>query len=374
MESSDKSKMVYRYLGNSGLKVSLLSFGTMLTEHTEETEKAWLECAKLAFDSGINYFDSAEVYGFGKGDELLGRAIKENEWRREDLVIAVKFFIGSGPNRNGLSRKKIIEATRASLKRMDLDYCDIVYAHRDDHETPLEEICRAFNWLIKKGYAFYWGTSAWPADMITEAIKICDQHGWYRPVVDQAEYNCLVRQHLEKSNVRLFENYRYGISAWSPLGGGFLTGKYNDGVIPDDSRYGKNDMFKGFAWDKYIGEHIKEKTLKILKGLKELADELGVTQAQLALAWVLVNQDVSTCIIGASKVSQLKSNLGALDLIAKWDKDLEAKVEAILDNTPQRDFNFKHWGVLPARREKVVKYNTKLGQIEYKDDYDTYFC
>ena len=190
MEStSDKPKMVYRYLGNSGLKVSLFSFGTMLKEYNTETEATWLECAKYAHDHGINYFDSAEMYGAGKGDKLLGRAIKEHGWRREDLVISVKMFGGSTPNTNGLSRKKIIESTMKSLKNMDLEYCDLVFAHRWETETPLEETCRAFNWLIKKGYALYWATSAWPEDMIVEAIKICDKNRWHRPIADQCEYN-----------------------------------------------------------------------------------------------------------------------------------------------------------------------------------------
>jgi aryl-alcohol dehydrogenase-like predicted oxidoreductase len=189
MEKDGKSKMVYRYLGNTGMKVSLFAFGTMLVDYTEETEKNWIECADHAFKAGINFFDSAEMYGRGKGDALLGRAIKELGWRREDLVISCKMFGGMTENTNGLSRKKIIESCKNSLKHMGLEYCDIVFAHRWETDTPLEETCRAFNWLIKKGYALYWATSAWPEDLIMEAIKICDKHGWYRPIADQCEYN-----------------------------------------------------------------------------------------------------------------------------------------------------------------------------------------
>ena len=172
MEAKVNPKMIYRYLGNTGLKVSLLSYGTMLSEYTEETEARWQECAKYAFENGINYFDSSDMYGAGKGDKMLGRTIKENGWEREDLVISVKTFFGFSPNRGGLSRKKIIESVKASLKDMGLDYCDIVFAHRWETETPLEETCKAFNWLINKGYAFYWSTSAWPEEMIIEAIKL----------------------------------------------------------------------------------------------------------------------------------------------------------------------------------------------------------
>ena len=172
MESQVNPKMIYRYLGNSGLKVSILSYGTMLAEYNPDTEARWQECAKLAYESGINYFDSAVMYGDGKGDELLGRTIKEYGWKREDLVISVKVFFGNPPKRWGLSRKQIIENAKLSLKRMGLDYCDLVFAHRWEAETPLEETCKAFNWLINKGYAMYWSTSAWPEEMIVEAIKL----------------------------------------------------------------------------------------------------------------------------------------------------------------------------------------------------------
>ena len=165
--------MIYRYLGNTGLKVSILSFGTMLAKHTEKDESQWLECAKAAYDAGVNYFDSAEIYGRGQGDELLGKAIKDFGWNRDSLVISVKISnFGKGPNDHFMSRKHIIEGTKASLKRMELDYCDLVFSHRPDFEAPLEETCRAFDWLIRKGYARYWATSAWPTEMIHEAIGI----------------------------------------------------------------------------------------------------------------------------------------------------------------------------------------------------------
>lgn len=366
-QTDQKSKMVYRYLGNTGLKVSLLSFGTMLVNYTEEAEKTWIECAKIAFDNGINYFDSAEAYGNGKGDKLLGKAIKENGWRREDLVISVKLFSGMGPNSSGLSRKKIIESTKRSLENMGLDYCDLVFAHRWETETPLEETCKAFNWLINKGYATYWCTSAWPEEMIMEAIKICDKKGWIRPVADQCEYNCLIREHVEVSYRRLFEKYGYGTTIWSPLGGGMLTGKYNEGELPEGSRYKEGPMFRNFAWDKYMGPDKKEKTKKMLKGLKEMAEEIGATQAQLALAWTLVNKDVSTCIIGASKVSQMESNLKALEIAANWKPEFEERINKLLDNEPSARLNWLTWTPYPSRRKESLQFDMELGKVQHRE-------
>lgn len=366
-ESKVNPRMIYRYLGNTGLKVSLLSFGTMLTEYTEESEASWIECAQAAVDAGVNYIDSAEMYGNGKGDELLGKAIKQQGWKREELVVAVKLFFGYTPNTVGLSRKKIIEGCKLSLKRMGLCYTDLIFAHRWELGTPLEETCKAFNWLINKGYALYWGTSAWPADMIVDAIKICDKKGWHRPVADQCEYNCLIREDVEKSYRRLFENYGYGTTIWSPLGGGFLTGKYNDGSIPEGSRFDKNEMFKNFSWNKYIGGEKRDKVIALLKGLKDTADELGVTQAELVLAWTLVNKDVHTCIIGASKISQIESNLKSVELATKWTQELEDKVSAILANEPESRSNWLTWKPIDARRKVQLKLDMALGTVEYKD-------
>ena len=230
--------MPYRYLGNSGLKVSVLSYGTMLMDYTEENNLKWIECAKALFKAGVNYFDSSEFYGFGQGDRNLGRAIKEFECERKDLVIAVKVFHGGfGPNRRGLSRKHIIEATKRCLKNMDLEYCDLVFAHRPSYNIDLEETCKAFGWLVNKGYAKYWCTSTWESEMIAEAIKICEILDIPAPIADQCEYSCLQREIVEKDYRRLFERFGYGTTVWSPLAGGLLTGKYNDGAIVEDSRY-----------------------------------------------------------------------------------------------------------------------------------------
>ena len=300
--------MTYRYLGNTGLRVSVLSFGTMLTNYYDEDNEKWLACAKAAYDLGVNYFDSAEIYGMGDGDRLLGRAIKEFGWERKSLVISVKILTaGGGTNDNCMSRKHIIEGTKASLERMGIDYCDLVFSHRPDYETPLEETCRAFSWLIDHGYAKYWCTSTWPAQLVTEAIGICEELNLHKPAADQCQYNCLHRVEVEHDYARVFDRFGYGSTVWSPLAMGLLSGKYNDGVIPEDSRFGRSEAFKGLAWGSQMGDHIIEERKRMFSELKEAADELGATQAELALAWVLVNKDVSTCIFGATKVSQVES-------------------------------------------------------------------
>ena len=300
--------MSYRYLGNTGLRVSVLSFGTMLTNYYDEDNEKWLECAKAAYDLGVNYFDSAEIYGMGDGDRLLGRAIKDNGWERKSLVIAVKIATaGGGTNDNFMSRKHIIEGTKASLERMGVDYCDLVFSHRPDFDTPLEETCRAFSWLIDKGYAKYWCTSTWPAYLITEAIGICEELNLHKPVADQVQYNCLHRGEVEHDYARLIDRFGYGTTVWSPLCQGLLSGKYNDGVIPEDSRFGRSEIFKNFGWGMMMGDDVIEARKKMFAELKAAADELGCTQAELALAWVIVSKDVSTCIFGATKVSQVES-------------------------------------------------------------------
>ena len=359
-----KSKMTYRYLGNSGIKVSILSFGTMLTNYYEEDKKAWLECANAAYEGGVNYFDSAEIYGMGDGDRLLGQAIKQFEWKRESLVISVKLmYDGTGPNRSGLSRKHIIEGCKDSLKRMDLDYCDLVFAHRPFAYCPLEETCRAFSWLIDKGYAKYWCTSTWPAEMIVEAIEICDELGLHKPVADQCQYNALSRTDMEQYFPRIFEEYGYGSTVWSPLHMGLLTGKYNNLEIPEDSRFGKSEPFKNFIWDENLTEEDKEKKKKMLAELKATADDIGCTQAELCLAWVIVNKDVSTCIFGASKLSQVESNLKSLEVAEKWTPEIEERINKALDNEPSLGIDYLTFKPFPSRRKERIDYNFKKGGI-----------
>ena len=219
-------KMVYRFLGNSGLKVSVLSFGTWLTAHDAKAEQAVIECVKECYDNGINFFDTAEAYGFGVAEETLGKAIKNLETKRENLVISTKILrAGVGENDKFLSRKHILEGLNNSLTRMDLEYVDVVFCHRPDYETPLEETCRAMHYLIEKGLAFYWGTSEWTAERVTDAVRICERLNLHKPICDQCQYNMLVRERYEKEYKPLFDKFGYGTTIWSPLAGGILSGK-----------------------------------------------------------------------------------------------------------------------------------------------------
>ena len=344
--------MIYRNLGNTGLKVSVLSFGNWVTGHDEKAEENQIQIIKKAYESGINFFDTAEAYGFGVGEKLLGKAIKSLDAKRSDLVISTKLFLSVKPNsnpinQNGLSRKHIMEGMNQSLKNLDLEYVDIVFCHRPDYETPLEEVCRGMSDLIKQGKAFYWSTSEWPASLIAAALEICKYQHLHLPIADQCEYNLLVREKMEKEYAPVFQRYSYGTTIWSPLASGFLSGKYNDGVQPDDSRL-KDPQYERI-WNKYI--NMKD-IFKKLKAFNELAKELGVSQAQLAIAWIIANEDVSTCILGASKMSQLEDNLKALDLLAKWNKDIDERINKIFDNEPEPILNFRTWTPYPNRRLK----------------------
>ena len=305
MEESKGPKMAYRYLGNSGLRVSVLSYGTWLTAHDPDSERAIIDCVKASYAAGVNFFDTAEIYGAGVAETILGKAIKELPCERKDIVVSSKYMkCGDGPNDRMCGKKHIYEGVRASLKRMDLDYFDVVFSHRPDDYTPLEETCRAFDAIIRDGLAFYWATSEWSSARITRAIEICKRLNLHEPIADQCQYHALHRERPEEGYRPVYEDYGYGTTIWSPLAGGVLTGKYNEGVAPEGSRYNDNSFAKNAIWPSYFGtDELKEKNTKILKGLKEIADEVGCTQAQLAIAWVIVNKDISTCIFGATKVS-----------------------------------------------------------------------
>ena len=256
-----KVPMEYRYLGNTGIKVSVLGLGNMMTNYDQAGEDAQNEIVKVALDAGVNFFDTAEMYGFGEGERMLGRTIKKFELRRQDIVITNKIFVAGmpgtvGPNRVGLSRKHIIEGALDGLEKMDQEYVDVIYAHRPDLETPLEEQCRAFNWLIEHGKALYWGTSEWSPERLTKAIDLCDRKGWHRPVCDQSEYNCLVRTRFEEGLRPLYEDFKLGTTTWSPLAQGLLSGKYNGGDIPEDARF-TSPFFKSLTWGRYMGTEEK---------------------------------------------------------------------------------------------------------------------
>ena len=226
----------------------------------------------------MNFFDTAEAYGMGYAETSLGRIFKELNVKREDVVVSTKIFrIGQGPNDALLSRKHIIEGLTNSLKRLQLDYVDVVFCHRPDYETPLEETVAAMNWCIESGKAFYWGTSEWPADRIAKAIEICAAKGFHKPIVEQCEYNMMIRQKMEKEYRRLFSEQKYGTTIWSPIAGGILAGKYNDGTIPDGSRFTLEHPVIQAKWNKFFAADCKEKRIKDLQAIGEYARELGVT-------------------------------------------------------------------------------------------------
>jgi len=346
MESLKKSKMIYRYLGNSGLKVSVLSWGNWI--NTKDENEITLETVKLALENGINFFDTAEIYGFGEGETSLGNAFKKLAPRREDLVVSTKIFrSGMGVNDAFLSRKHIIEGLNNSLKRLQLDYVDVVFCHRFDCSTPLEETCRAMNWLINQGKAFYWGTSEWSASEIGEAHVVCEKLGLIKPIVEQCQYNMLVREKMENEFVHLFKTTKLGTTVWSPLFSGVLTGKY----INETPKGSRLDAFAANA-KLHHSLYLKNKTIwdeKLLK-LREIAERLGFSLTQLALAWVIKNTDVSTCIVGASKPEQLAENLKSLELLEIYSAEIEEEVEAILTNSPLAEIEWLTFSRMQTRR------------------------
>ena len=342
----DSSKMEYRYLGPTGLRVSIVSWGNWVNN---ANDKLTVDSVKFCLDHGINFFDTAECYGLGGAETSLGKAFKELNVQREKIVVSTKIYrIGMDPNDSFLSRKHIIEGIRNSLKRLQLDYVDVVFCHRYDRYTPLEETCRAMNWVIDNGLAHYWGTSQWSASQIMEAYKICDKLNLMPPVVEQAHYNMMTRDRIEGEYRDLFKRYRMGTTIWSPLESGILAGRYLNG-IPEDSRF--NIKHDGAQTDiKPYLDHKKEWDDKLLK-LKEIAEKkLNCSLAQLALAWIIANPDCSTTILGASRVSQLEENVKAVEIYKKLDKDLLLEIEKILDNVPKGEIDYRDWKELPSRR------------------------
>ena len=320
--------MQYRRLGRSGLRVSTLSLGSWVTYHNQVDDHAAVELMAAAFDAGVNFFDNAEAYARGRSEEVMGRAIKQLAWPRLNYVVSTKFFWGldregDAVNRKDtLNRKYLMQAMDGSLARMGLDFIDLIYCHRPDPHTPLEETVRAMSDLITQGKALYWGTSEWSAADIYSAWHLADRHGWHKPVMEQPQYNLFYRQRVEKEYARLYQDTGLGLTTWSPLASGLLTGKYRDGV-PDGSRGAMDSM--AFLRDGLLDQ---QKNAAVA-ALAPIAQELGCTLAQMALAWVAHNPQVSTVITGASKLSQLQSNLGALDVLDKLTPEVKARIDAI---------------------------------------------
>ena len=322
--------MEYRFLGNTGLKVSSLSLGAWVTFGDQLDVDAAYQIMKEAYDHGVNFFDNAEAYAAGQAEVVMGKVLKKAGWKRSDLILSTKIFWGGeGPNDKGLSRKHIIEGTNAALERMQTEYVDLIYCHRPDPYTPIEETVRAMNHVINTGKAFYWGTSEWSSEEIREAYEVSRREHLIAPSMEQPQYNMLHREKLEKEYLNLFKDYKMGTTIWSPLASGILSGKYNDG-IPENSRLAKGE----YKWllDKYKAMEWKDRAKKLLK----LANNMNVSMAQMAIAWVLKNQNVSTVITGASKVEQLRQNMKSLDVVEKLDKATMDEIETILNNKPEQ--------------------------------------
>jgi voltage-dependent potassium channel beta subunit len=317
--------MEYRHLGRTGIKVSELSLGSWITFNNQVDVQAAVEIMSAAYDVGVNFFDNAEAYASGKSEEVMGAALKQLGWRRGSYLVTTKLYWGlhQGVNeRNTLNRKRLIEGINGSLQRLQLDYVDVIYCHRSDKATPIDETVWAMHNIIEWGKAFYWGTSEWSADEIVAAIQIAERHHLHKPVTEQPEYNLFDRKRCEVEYARLFKDYGYGATTFSPLASGLLTGKYLNG-IPEDSRA----ALKGNDWlhDSVTDE---DKLAKV-RALQPIAKELGCTLSQLSLAWVLKNPNVSTVITGASRVEQLHENLKATEIAPKLTLEVMERIDEV---------------------------------------------
>lgn len=325
--------MEYRRLGRAGINVSVLSLGSWVTFHNQVDVNSAAEMMSAAYDNGVNFFDNAESYASGKSEQVMGAALKKLGWRRSSYLVSTKFYWGlnKGPNeRNTLNRKRLLDAIDGSLRRYDLDYIDLIYCHRPDRQTPIEETARAMQDIVQSGKAIYWGVSEWSADEIRAAWAICDRYGWHKPMMEQPQYNLFNRQRVEVEYARLYQDIGLGTTIWSPLASGMLTGKYNDG-IPENSR----GALKGFDW---LQDELTNKDMiaKVRK-LQPIAMELGCTMAQFSIAWCAKNPNVSTVILGASRVDQVHENLKALEVLPKLTPEIMEQVDRIVGKPQVED-------------------------------------
>ena len=319
--------MKYRHLGKTGIQVSELSFGSWVTFHNQADVKLAVDMMAAAYEAGVNFFDNAEVYAGGKSEKVMGEALKQLKWRRGSYLISTKFYWGlnNGINeKNTLNRKRLIEGIQASLERLQLDYVDLIYCHRHDPTTPIEETVWAMHNIIEWGQALYWGTSEWSASEIVQAIEIAERHHLHKPVVEQPQYNMFERKRMEGDYTRFYKEYNYGSTIWSPLASGLLSGKYNKG-IPKDSR----GALKGYEWLK--NKLTDEQKLAKVAALEPIAKELGCTLSQLALAWCLKNPFVSTVITGASRVEQVHENMKASEVVDKITPEIMETIDMIFE-------------------------------------------
>lgn len=325
--------MQYRHLGKAGIRVSELSFGSWVTFHNQAGVKSAVEMMAAAYDAGVNFFDNAEVYAGGKSEEVMGEALKQLKWRRGSYLVSTKLFWGlhDGINeKNTLNRKRLIEGINGSLQRLQMEYVDLIYCHRPDKTTPIEETVWAMHNIVEWGKAMYWGTSEWSASEIIEAIQIAERHHLHKPIVEQPQYNMFERQRMEGDYVRFYKEYGYGSTIWSPLASGLLSGKYKNG-IPADSR----GALKGYEW--LHNTLTNQEKLARVAALEPVAADLGCSLSQLALAWCLKNPFVSTVITGASRVEQVHENMQAAAVVDKITPEVLDRIDAIFGVRKQEE-------------------------------------
>jgi voltage-dependent potassium channel beta subunit len=325
--------MEYRHLGKTGIRVSELSFGSWVTFHTQAGVDDAVEMMSVAYDDGVNFFDNAESYAGGKSEEVMGAALKQLGWRRGSYLVSTTLYWGLHDNvneRNTLNRKRLIEGINGSLERLQLDYVDLLYCHRPDKTTPIEETVWAMHNIIEWGKALYWGTSEWSAAEIVSAIEIAGRHHLHKPVTEQPRYNLFERQRFSKEYERVYKDYGYGTTTFSPLANGLLTGKYSKG-IPVDSRA----ALEGYDW--MHDQVTDQQKLANVQAIEPIAKDLGCTLSQLALAWCLKNPHVSTVITGASRVEQVHENMKAIEVVPKLTPEILQRIDNIFDVKKEED-------------------------------------
>ena len=318
--------MNYRHLGRNGIQVSELSLGSWVTFHLQTNLELSMDLMSAAYDAGVNFFDNAEAYALGKSEEIMGAALKRLGWRRGSYLVSTKLFWGlnDGPNeRNTLNRKYLLEGIDGSLRRLDMEYVDLVYCHRSDPTTPIEETVWAMHNIIERGKALYWGTSEWEAADILEAIAIAERHHLHKPIVEQPVYNLFEQHRFGPEYEAVYKDKGYGSTTWSPLASGILTGKYKNG-IPAGSR----GAVEGYEW---LREELQDSDrLAVVSALEPIAADMGATLAQFSLAWCLQNPYVSSVITGASRVEQVRENMKALDFVEKFSDEVMAEIDKAL--------------------------------------------
>lgn len=324
--------MEYRRLGRSGLQVSALSFGSWVSFGNQLDVERGEACMVAAYDAGVNFFDNAEAYAAGKSETIMGEILQRQGWSRDTFIVSSKVYWGGDkPTQRGLSRKHIYDACHAAMKRLQVDYLDLYFCHRPDPNTPIEETVWAMNDLIRQGKVLYWGTSEWSAQQIMEAHMVARQYNLIPPTMEQPQYHMFHRERFEAEYARVYREVGLGTTIWSPLASGVLTGKYND-EVPDDSRVN----LPGYEWLKeMVFSEEGQARIQKVRELTPIADDLGVSMAQLAIAWCLKNPNVSTVITGASRVSQVEENMQAMAIVDQLDDDVMERIEAVLDNKPE---------------------------------------